>query len=218
MLRAIQRHLPALLALSFAAGFVAVASIRLEGQGLHYDELHQAPAAFAWVGKEAPFFNLVQVWGIPLLNMTYSGALKSTLLGWWLRLSGAPFGVVSWRMAGIELTWESLASHLKAYSTLGPGEQALDFVLASAPAPWAATWNTAAMCIALVSSSWRACERGRGWAGWRPPLPCPGLGSAWRSGCFRGGHGSITGSLGPVSVYRAGAGARSWPAALASWS
>ena len=302
MLRAIQRRLPALLALSFAAGFVAVASIQLEGQGLHYDELHQAPAAFAWVGKEAPFFNLVQVWGIPLLNMSYSGALKSTLFGWWLRLSGAPFSVVSWRMAGIllgglgvgvltasgrrklpitahlllgalilgdvsllvlcrpdwgpvalgfllralfvsawvtaetspesrrryalamgalvgvaifeklssvvlvvplavciamsprlrtrtglvsagtglvlgllplamvnavswkrsrslvslgglehrELTWESLASHLKAYSTLGPGEQALDFVLASAPAPWAATWNAAAMCVALV--------------------------------------------------------------------
>ena len=26
-------------------------------------------------------FDLVQVWGIPLLNMTYSGALKSTLFG-----------------------------------------------------------------------------------------------------------------------------------------
>src|SRR5512147_217273 len=60
-----------------AAGFVLLSSPRLEAQGLYYDELHQAPAAFLWLGRAPYLFTPVR-WGkLPLLTMPYSGAAKS---------------------------------------------------------------------------------------------------------------------------------------------
>jgi hypothetical protein len=98
-----RRFIPALVALLLASTFVATSSIRLEAQGLYYDEVHQAPAAFAWLGRDPRVFSVLKVNGIPLLNLGYSGAIKSTLFGWWLRLSGKPFGAVAWRMFGVLL-------------------------------------------------------------------------------------------------------------------
>ena len=78
-----------------------VSSIRLTAQGLEYDELHQAPAAFAYVGRETWMFTRLRIAGVPILNMSYSGALKSALYGLYMRVTGAGFGVISWRLTGI---------------------------------------------------------------------------------------------------------------------
>ena len=89
--------------LSAACAFAGLASINLSAQGLFYDEVHQAPAAFAWLGKKAPFFALALVRKIPLMTMTYSGAIKPVLYGLYLRCTGASFTVESWRWVGIML-------------------------------------------------------------------------------------------------------------------
>jgi len=79
-------------------------SYRLDRAGLLYDELHQATGAFAYVGHPSTMFSVLPVGGIPLLNMTYSGALKTALYGLYLRISGRPFGIISWRLTGILLS------------------------------------------------------------------------------------------------------------------
>lgn len=102
--------------------FVLVSSARLTSQGLYYDELHQATASFAYIGRDASMFSVVNFRGIAILNMPYSGALKSGLYGLYLRASGAPFSVVSWRMAGILLASAGLlAALLIAGRTLAAG-------------------------------------------------------------------------------------------------
>jgi hypothetical protein len=89
--------------LAAACAFVGIAGINISAQGLYYDEIHQAPAAFAYRGKWAPFFSVALVSGKPLMTMAYSGAIKSALYGLYLLLSGAPFTVESWRWLGIAL-------------------------------------------------------------------------------------------------------------------
>lgn len=85
-----------------AAGtFAAAASLRLGAQGLQYDELHQAVGAFAWCGRAVPFFVADTVFGLPVLNMSYSGALKTAVYGLYLRVTGLPFTPESWRALGI---------------------------------------------------------------------------------------------------------------------
>ena len=64
-----------------ACAFVGLAGIKLTAQGLYYDEIHQAPAAFAYLGKKAQFFAMGFVTGKPLMTMTYSGAIKPALYG-----------------------------------------------------------------------------------------------------------------------------------------
>jgi hypothetical protein len=100
---------PAALAAGLAAAvvFVAVASLRLTAQGLYYDELHQATGAFAYTGQPPPpprLFAVLCVEGIPVLNMPYTGAIKTGLYGLYLRVTGAQFSVVSWRALGILFT------------------------------------------------------------------------------------------------------------------
>ncbi len=86
-----------------ACAFARLATINLSAQGVYYDEIHQAPAAFACLGKKAPFFAMSFVHRIPLMTMTYSGAIKPILYGLYLRFTGASFSVESWRWLGIAL-------------------------------------------------------------------------------------------------------------------
>jgi hypothetical protein len=79
---------------------VALTAIHLGSQGPNYDELHQAPAAFCYVGSNPTLFTRA-FRGIPLLNMTYSGALKSGVYGLYLRYGDPRFSVVAWRSIGI---------------------------------------------------------------------------------------------------------------------
>jgi hypothetical protein len=85
----------------FSIAYVAMSAVRLDAQGLYYDELHQGPAAFFWTGKHPVFIVSLEIAGIPALNMPYSGALKSNIYGIWLWLSGASFSASSWRLFGI---------------------------------------------------------------------------------------------------------------------
>src|SRR5262245_16814444 len=89
------------LALLSAAVFFWLATVRLDAQGLYYDELHQATGAFTYLGSPPDYFALFPVYGIPLLNMPYSGAIKTAVYGLYLRLVNPEFSVLSWRLVGI---------------------------------------------------------------------------------------------------------------------
>lgn len=81
--------------------FAGLASVNLTAQGLYYDELHQATASFAYIGTKPEMFSGYEVNGFPILNMPYSGAIKTAVYGLFLRYSGSPFTVTSWRLLGI---------------------------------------------------------------------------------------------------------------------
>lgn len=83
--------------------FFVLCSNRIEEQGLYYDELHQAPAAFMLIGKEPYIFAPVSWQNIPLLTMPYGGAIKSVIYGVWMKWTGSPFTIRSWRSMGILL-------------------------------------------------------------------------------------------------------------------
>lgn len=89
------------LGLAAAALFLLLASVRIEAQGPQYDELHQAVGAFTWVGAPPPPIFCMGVHGLCVLNMPYSGAIKTNLYGAWLRLTGARFTLASWRLFGL---------------------------------------------------------------------------------------------------------------------
>lgn len=101
-LQATSWRAPLLAGLATVAVFAALALPRLTAVGFQYDELFQAPAAFAWRGERVPLFAQVFVHGIPLLNMAYVGALKSAIYGAYL-VTGAPFTPWSWRFCGIAI-------------------------------------------------------------------------------------------------------------------
>jgi hypothetical protein len=81
--------------------FVGLACVRLNGQGLYYDELHQAVGSFVYCGRPPEIFCSLTFHGIPVLNMNYSGAIKTALYGLYMRSTGFPFSVVSFRLLGI---------------------------------------------------------------------------------------------------------------------
>jgi hypothetical protein len=87
--------------------FASVTSIRLTAQGLYYDELHQAASSFSYTGdfhyKEVkPYmFARTRIHGIPVLNMSYSGAIKSGIYGLYLRYFNSHFSIYTWRILGI---------------------------------------------------------------------------------------------------------------------
>ena len=87
--------------LAAAAIFMCVAGINLSSQGLYYDELHQATGTFAYIGKPPSNFSSFTVYNIPVLNMRYSGAIKTAIYGLYLKISTARFTVKSWRILGI---------------------------------------------------------------------------------------------------------------------
>lgn len=84
----------------FSCAYFGFSSRDINKQGLYYDELHQAPSSFYYVGKPQEMFSL-GIKGIPVLNMTYSGAIKSAVFGAYLKISGNDFTVRSWRYCGI---------------------------------------------------------------------------------------------------------------------
>ncbi|MCD4749221.1 MAG: hypothetical protein K8R59_07595 [Thermoanaerobaculales bacterium] len=90
-----------LLGLLAAAVYIMLASNHLDAQGLYHDELHQAPAAFAYTGLRPQAFAPVMICGVPVLNMSYSGAVKSAIYGIFLKISGVGFSATNWRMTGI---------------------------------------------------------------------------------------------------------------------
>ena len=92
---------PLTLGIATAVIFVVLASIRLTAQGVNQDELHQAAGAFAWRGGPLLNYAEMTVRGLPVLNMSYSGAIKTALYGLYLRYSGRGFSVLSWRSLGI---------------------------------------------------------------------------------------------------------------------
>ena len=104
------RSLAALVALAASVTLLAVAGQRIAEQGLYYDELPQATASFAYRGQLAPMFNVAQIFGLPALNMHYSGAIKTAMYGGYLRLTGAPFSVLTWRWLGLLLAAAGLAA------------------------------------------------------------------------------------------------------------
>ena len=103
------------LTIAAVLGFFAATSIRLDVQGMYYDEMHQAPAAFFYIGANPAMFTIL-LRGVPVMNMTYSGAIKSTLYGLYLRFGRQSFTVYSWRMMGIVL---AAAGLLVFYRTAG---------------------------------------------------------------------------------------------------
>jgi hypothetical protein len=83
-----------------AIALVLLTAVHLDSQGAYYDELHQAPAAFHYIGSHPAMFTWPHH-GIPLLNMTYSAAIKSTIYGAYLHFINPQFSIKSWRLLGI---------------------------------------------------------------------------------------------------------------------
>jgi hypothetical protein len=90
-----------LIGLAGAGAFLALAIPHLDAQGAQYDELHQAVSAFAWCGRPTGLFSPVEAFGLPVLNMTYSGAIKTALFGLWLRTHHCAFTITAWRLTGL---------------------------------------------------------------------------------------------------------------------
>jgi hypothetical protein len=94
--------------LSLPLVFFLLCTNRIDGQGIYYDELHQAPAAFMLVGKPPYTFTRLSWGNIPLLTMPYGGATKSIIYGLWMKWTGLPFSLISWRILGIVLVMVGL--------------------------------------------------------------------------------------------------------------
>lgn len=72
----------------------------LGSQGAYYDELFQAPAAFLFIGSHPIFFTQAYQ-GVPILNMSYVGAIKSDVYGLYLKFIDPHFSLITWRLLGI---------------------------------------------------------------------------------------------------------------------
>lgn len=112
---------------------LAVAGIRLDAQGVYYDEVHQAAGTFAYVGTPPEFFCAAAVAGVPVLTVPYQGALKTAVYGLWMRLTGAGFELVTWRWLGILL----VAAGIIAFAVLA--------------APSLSPWQLVAFCLLVAS-------------------------------------------------------------------
>jgi len=99
-----------------AIAFCAATVFHLDAQGAFYDELHQAPAAFHYVGKHPVLFTRI-FFGRPTFNMTYSGAIKSAMYGLFLKYLHPHFSIYSWRLFGILFVAAGLVSF---YFIVGP--------------------------------------------------------------------------------------------------
>lgn len=106
--------------------FGVLASINLDSEGLHYDELHQAVGSFAYLGKRPTMFTY-QFRGIPVFNMSYSGAIKSNVYGLYLKYVSAKFSVHSWRLVGIVFVAIGLMTFYQTSGALLPFSAAFVF-------------------------------------------------------------------------------------------
>ena len=86
-----------------AAVFACLAGYRIDAPGLYYDEAHQVPAVFAWLGEPPAHFCKAIIGGGPWLTMTYGGAIKPALFALILDVTGAQFSVAAWRWFGVAL-------------------------------------------------------------------------------------------------------------------
>ncbi|MEM7199667.1 MAG: hypothetical protein AAF628_05335 [Planctomycetota bacterium] len=100
------------LAVAAVVLYGGLATIHLQEQGLNGDELHQAYGAFAYVGQPTQINAHCHVFGLPLLNMPYSGAIKTAMYGAYLWAFDAQFEVVSWRLLGILLAGLALGGFM----------------------------------------------------------------------------------------------------------
>jgi len=102
-----------------------ITTYRLERPGAYYDELHQAPGAFAYVGRPTSLFSFIPIGGLPLMNMSYTGAIKSAIYGVYLRQTSRPFTLWSWRLLGILFS----ATGVIAFCALAGGRMAIGALL-----------------------------------------------------------------------------------------
>lgn len=114
-----------------AAGlFLLLTTVNLDAQAPYYDELHQATGAFLWVGAGTPMFCEARLGRFCLLNMSYSGAIKTNLYGAYLRLTGHRFSLPSWRLfAIIPVAAAIVLFATMVYPALGAGSLAVVLVL-----------------------------------------------------------------------------------------
>ncbi|MBX3026934.1 hypothetical protein KF840_18660 [bacterium] len=89
------------IAVASSALFAALAGHQLAAPGLYYDEAHQVPAVFAWLGGRPGHFCRAVLGGVPWMTMSYSGAVKSALFALVLEASGWSFTVAAWRWFGV---------------------------------------------------------------------------------------------------------------------
>jgi hypothetical protein len=108
--------------------FIGMSIVKLDAQGMYYDEIHQAPASFFYIGEKPAMF-VVTVRGFPVMNMSYSGAIKSALYGLYLRYGGGHFTVYSWRLLGILLTTAGLLLFYKTGGEWLPATSTILFAL-----------------------------------------------------------------------------------------
>jgi hypothetical protein len=137
----------------FALLYFMLAWNKIDGQGIYYDELHQAPAAFSYIGLPQQLFS-IGFKSLPILNTTYGGAIKSAIYGVYLRLTNKHFSIKSWRALGICIVMMGIIFFsLSARSSLSLPQLALFLAfLCSDPAVILATrhdWGPAALALAL---------------------------------------------------------------------
>lgn len=94
--------------------FVLLTTVRIGAQGPYFDELHQAAGAFAAPGRAPEMFAVVSAGGYALMNLPYSGAIKTNLYRLGLRLTGTGFSLVGWRLLGVSF----VACGILAFSLL----------------------------------------------------------------------------------------------------
>jgi hypothetical protein len=120
------------LALGFLAAslWTLLASVQIEAQGPQYDELHQATGAFTWLSSPPEKFCLVHAGGFCILNMPYSGAIKTNLYGLYMLFVTRQFSLASWRMFGILIVAGGIVLFCAAaWPALRPGPMAVFLAL-----------------------------------------------------------------------------------------
>jgi hypothetical protein len=96
-----KQQLNILISIVAVCSFLFLITNALDSQGLYMDELHQATASFAYVGQIPFQFASLTFHNIPIMNMNYSGAIKTAIYSLYMRIFDQTFSVISWRMVGI---------------------------------------------------------------------------------------------------------------------
>jgi hypothetical protein len=81
--------------------------------GGYYDELHQAVPSFTYLGQKPGLFAALTYHDYPLLNQSYSGAIKTAIWGLWMKSTSLPFDLGTWRLLGIVVVTGALVFFLR---------------------------------------------------------------------------------------------------------
>lgn len=154
--------------------WILLTSVRIDAQGPHYDELHQATGAFTWLGSPPDMFCIDVFDRLCVLNMPYSAAIKTNLYGLYLRFVHPRFTLASWRMFGILLIAGGIFLFCAvAWPALPPGPMAvfLALLLTDGTVLLAGRFDWGPVAISLVLrllllGLWMRGEAGEG----EPPL------------------------------------------------